>query len=147
MWSQYSSFKTKKIWNFGFWAWMVSFLTGRKQFVSIRDRSSPLLEVSLGVPQGSILGPLLFILYIYQWSAPFLKFFYSLLFADDTTLLYTHVSLTDIVNEELRKVGEYFRINRMVLHPDKTKCMLFTRTVGASDPILYCNTVTIVGHS
>ena len=43
---------------------LVSFLTGRKQFVSIRDRSSPLLEVSLGVPQGSILGPLLFILYI-----------------------------------------------------------------------------------
>ena len=120
--------------------WFESYLTKRKQFVSIKDHSSPLLEISLGVPQGSILGPLLFILYIND--LPLSSKFLSLLFADDTTLLFSHdnlETLTLTVNEEFQKICEFFRINRMVLHPDKTKFMLFTRGAGAADPVLYCN--------
>ena len=120
--------------------WFESYLTKRKQFVNIKGRSSSLLEIDLGVPQGSILGPMLFILYIND--LPLSSKFLSLLFADDTTLLYTHENLntlTTIVNEEFQKVCEFFRINKMVLHPDKTKFMLFSRSAGGVDPVLLCN--------
>ena len=120
--------------------WFQSYLSNHKQFVSVGNRSSSLLEISLGVPQGSILGPLLFLLYIND--LPLSSKFLSLLFADDTTLLFTHddlITLTEIVNTEFRKVCEIFRSNRLVLHPDKTKFMLFTRSGGGLNPVIYCN--------
>ena len=120
--------------------WFRSYLTNRKQFVTIFNYSSPLLDISLGVPQGSILGPLLFILYIND--LPLSSKLLALLFADDTTLVYTHddiKTLVEIVNTEFRKVCEFFRINRMVLHPDKTKFMLFSRTGGEQDLNIFCN--------
>ena len=75
--------------------------------------------------------PLLFILHIND--LPLSSKFLSLLFADDTTLQLNHDNLkilTVTVNEELGKVCEYFRINKNVLHPEKTKFMLFTRGAG-----------------
>ena len=57
--------------------------------------------------------------------------FLALLFADDTTLLLTHENLDELIrmaNEEFRKICEFFRINRLVLHLDKTKFLLFTRS-------------------
>ena len=109
--------------------WFKSYLTDRKQFVTINKSSSPLLNITLGVPQGSILGPLLFILYIndLQLSSKFL----ALLFADDTTLLLTHSNIDELMvmaNTEFQKICEFFRVNRLVLHPDKTKFILFTRS-------------------
>ena len=120
--------------------WFHSYLTNRKQFVSVGNYSSLLLDISLGVPQGSILGPLLFILYIND--LPLSSKLLALLFADDTTLVYTHddiKTLVEIVNTEFKKVCEFFRINRMVLHPDKTKFMLFSRTGGEQDLNIFCN--------
>ena len=119
--------------------WFKSYLTGRKQFVNIKNQSSSLLDILLGVPQGSILGPLLFILYIND--LPLSSQFLALLFADDTTLLYSHddiQSLTEIANREFQKICEYFRINKMVLHPDKTKFMVFSRS-NQVNMELFCN--------
>ena len=120
--------------------WFQSYLTDRKQFVQIKKSSSPLLEIKLGVPQGSILGPLLFLLYIND--LPLSSTFLTLLFADDTTLLLWHENiniLTQLVNTEFQKVCEFFRINRMVLHPDKTNFILFTRSTTRHDIELLCN--------
>ena len=75
--------------------WFKSYLTDRKQFVTINKSSSPLLNITLGVPQGSILGPLLFILHIN--NLPLSSKFLSLLFADDTTLLLTHTNINELI--------------------------------------------------
>ena len=47
--------------------------------------------------------------------------------------------LTETVNTEFRKICEFFRLNRLVLHPDKTKFILFTREKIQDDVVLYCN--------
>ena len=121
--------------------WFKSYLTDRKQFVSIKNKSSPLLNIFLGVPQGSILGPLLFLIYIND--LPLSSSFLSLLFADDTTLLLSHDNikvLTEMVNCEFGKVCEFFCINKMVLHPDKTKFILFSRSNFNNETIqIFCN--------
>ena len=121
--------------------WFSSYLTDRKQFVSINKSSSPLLNITLGVPQGSILGPLLFILYIND--LPLSSKFLSLLFADDTTLLLTHTNINKLIemaNVEFRKICKFFRVNKLVLHPDKTKFILFSRSrITQVNLNLFCN--------
>ena len=65
--------------------WFTSYLTGRSQYVEIDGVSSNVLSLSTGVPQGSILGPLLFL--IYMNDIPYCtKYFNFILYADDTTL-------------------------------------------------------------
>ncbi len=64
--------------------WFRSYLTDRKQFVSLNGKLSNLRDILIGVPQGSILGPLLFLIYIND--LPLSSDLYTLLFAEDTTL-------------------------------------------------------------
>ena len=102
-------------------------MENRKQYVSLSGFSSSLLNINIGVPQGSILGPLLFIVYINDLpSSPY----YSLM-NDDTTLLYSHDDIDElisIVNSEFRKVVDFFRQQKLSLHPSKTKFMVFSNS-------------------
>jgi hypothetical protein len=108
-------------------SWFRNYLSNRKQFVAVDDAMSDLLSILIGVPQGSILGPLLFLLYIND--LPSCSSLLSLLFADDTALAAEDddiVNLVERVNTEFQKVCKYFRLHKLSLHPDKTKFMLIS---------------------
>ena len=109
--------------------WFQNYLTNRKQIVTINGSNSLLLSILIGVPQGSILGPLLFLIYIND--LPLCSELFALLFADDTTLLLSGPNLDELLNKvniEFKKVVDFFRSHKLALHPAKTKYILFTNS-------------------
>ena len=106
--------------------WFWNYLTGRYQYVSIEGVESDKQEITCGVPQGSVLGPILFLLYINDLSR--VTKFSSFLFADDTTFQMSSNNLVNLVsdsNEELKKVTEWCNCNRLTINVSKTKYMIF----------------------
>ena len=107
--------------------WLKSYLSNRKQFVNIDGCSSELLDVICGVPQGSILGPTLFIIYINDiCNVSNLVTF--ILFADDTNVFCAgdnKLELECMLNRELAKLCKWFAVNKLSLNLSKTSYMLF----------------------
>jgi len=127
--------KTKK--------WLESYLNNRKQCVAIENgRFTSLLNITCGVPQGSILGPLLFILYVNDLPNASRKLS-PILFADDTSLFCTGKSIENIfsvMNKELAHIAEWFKANKLSLNIEKTKFSLFhsaRKKIHTSLPKLY----------
>ena len=109
--------------------WFKNYLTDRKQFVNINGASSNLLNSTIGVPQGSILGPILFLIYIND--LPYCSTLLAILFADDTTLLASGDNIEELilhVNMEFKKIVTFFRSNMLSLHPEKTQFILFSNS-------------------
>ncbi|MEE9189443.1 MAG: reverse transcriptase family protein [Candidatus Neomarinimicrobiota bacterium] len=124
--------------------WFRSYLSGRLQFVKFKDINSSYLEVTCGVPQGSILGPLLFILYINDISnsSNILNF---ILFADDTNVFHSDpnpVSLSNTVNTELQKVMKWFAVNKLSINLKKTHYMVFGP--NAKSDLVHLNSISRV---
>ena len=115
-----------------------NYLKNRKQIVRINQSFSSSKIIKIGIPQGSILGPLLFLIYVND--LPNLsEIFSSTLFADDTTLTFKGSDLTlltVILNDELNKFKAWSDSNRLTVNVEKTNCLLVT---NLANPVPFNN--------
>ena len=104
-----------------------SYLTNRSQFVLLNGKKSQKKEITSGVPQGSVLGPLFFLVYINDLPLHLNQQTENTLFADDSSLYTSNKqmsSVNNILQDSLNKTLSWCNRNSMVIHPDKTKCMI-----------------------
>ncbi len=107
--------------------WFRSYLSGRSQYVTYDDVNSEQHSITCGVPQGSVLGPLLFILYTNDLPNS-LKFSKSILFADDTTVYISSENIVDLVSSlemDLTALTDWFYANKLSLNVSKTNFLIF----------------------
>ena len=107
--------------------WLTSYLANRFQYTELSGCRSNLRLLSKGVPQGSILGPLLFLIYINDITTVS-DLLHFTLFADDTTILAADKSLLESLNpvtDRLSIIFNWFLSNRLCINVKKTQCMFF----------------------
>ena len=117
-------------------------MSHRQQYATVNGVSSDKRIIECGVPQGSVLGPKLFLIYINDICkiSDLLKF---ILFADDTTILCSHNNINDLIttaNSELNKLCHWFSANKLSLNLTKTNYILFSTKHLRSD---YEHTITM----
>ena len=108
--------------------WFSSYLSYRKQVVSINNECSDFMSISCGVPQGSILGPVLFLCYVNDMQISIDSDCQLLLYADDSVILFSHNN-PEIISQklglQLESCSKWLVDNKLSLHLGKTECMLF----------------------
>lgn len=129
------SFLLQKLTHYGIrgvaYDWVNSYLNNRKQFVHYNSTQSSMLNIICGVPQGSILGPLLFIIYIndIHEQTPVNSLHYTI-YADDTNLLISGDNINDTIHElntHLNTLHQWFTSNHLFINTSKTNYMVFTK--------------------
>ena len=107
------------------WTWFRSYLSNRFQFVCYDGIQSTIQSISCGVPQGSILGPLLFIIYMND-TCNVSELLFTVLYADDASVVIHGKDMSSIItilNHELYKLSTY----KLSLNTNKTYCIIFHR--------------------
>lgn len=125
------------------WRWFKSYITNRTQKVIINGYESNNVPISSGVPQGSILGPLLFIIFINDIYTCF-NFCKILLYADDLKIYHIIDTPNDhiLFQEDLNRFTAYCKINKLTLSLHKCKTITFTRKRNISNfSYTLCNCV------
>ena len=128
--------------------WIESYLSGRTQYVVFDGQESEIHGIQCGVPQGSILGPLLFILYMND-ICNVSDIFFAIMYADDTSLVVNGKDLNALIqllNTALIDLCTWFKANRLSLNTTKTFYMIFHRArikhmSGVADSIVMDNTI------
>ena len=111
--------------------WFNSYLSNRHQYVEFEGARSETLGLEMGVPQGSILGPLLFIIYVNDMHTVSNKFTFTT-YADDTTLTapmvsfvsgsnYNINSISKGINSEIKNIANWLAVNKLSINVTKTK--------------------------
>ena len=124
--------------------WFESYLSNRKQFITYADKQTNIETITCGVPLGSILGPLLFLIFVYDLHKV-TKHLDPIMFADDTNLFCSHKNikaLFQIVNSELKLVTKWFLANKPSLNAKKTKYVLFHKVTMCDSLQLQLPTMT-----
>ena len=124
--------------------WFQSYLTNRTQFVQIHDITSTSQHINCGVPQGSILGPLLFLIYINDIKNS--TELTLLCFADDTTVSFSSShpeTLYDTMNTQLELLNQWFGANKLSLNVKKTKYIIFKPSIGSQNRVVNNQLLTI----
>ena len=114
--------------------WFSNYLSCRKQRVKLNDDVSSLMEILFGVPQGSILGPILFLLFINDLPTCLTKCQCNL-FADDTVLYTTNNKEKDVLTDlqtDMNNVFEWFKLNRLSVNVSKS-CTMFVTNRNIQD--------------
>ena len=122
---------------------ITSFLSSRQQVVCINSSKSSALAVKHGVPQGSVLGPLLFSIYVNDLPLHIPEL--CELFCDDTTIHASHKNIYSVFQSLqvcINKLSTWSKLNHMSLNPDKTKLMVITtrqkrQNITANFPTLF----------
>ena len=106
--------------------WFECYLTNRKQFCSLNGLHSKARKITCGIPQGSCLGPLLFIIYLNDLEEC-LQSSRARIYADDTSLTIASsnpVKLVDHAHRELLNISKWMRVNKLSPNPKKTEFMV-----------------------
>lgn len=109
--------------------WFKNYLNDRKMYVYFNNINSKVCDITMGVPQGSVLGPLLFNIYVNDVFSSVTSADLTL-FADDSTLYKSGIStklLFQDVNFDLKNIYKWFNINRLALNISKTNYLLFRK--------------------
>ena len=118
--------------------WLTSYLTNRQQYTQFANNTSGNLEIKCGIPQGSVLGPKLFILFLND-ICDVSTLLHFVLFADDTNFYCSANNIDELIQkmeQEMVKLKKWFDINKLSLNLKKTKFMVFSKRKKTENMVL-----------